>query len=318
MGLLDFFKRKRKSTTPHIKTGHPNISTVDDFLMIKAIDFYGPFSSSPNGKYMVGLDDSDYRGTRRGGHRESGDGRCVLVEDESLLYQVDMERPWTAAVSDNGIVALYDIGFDGKGPDSFYVLDLEGNTIIDHQAQARDPVCGLSLAGDLAWLHTGFQQCLVFSVDPSRFLFEIEVFYPPQHIEKKGETFEVAYKGINRIYDTDGTLLNYREIAESEVGWVIENGNQYELERKANELLKAIEVGTLGTDAKNSVRLLLESAAKKAPQSPHKAKFHRKLGELAESLNDKVEALKQYTLAIEYDPKVGCKRALAKLEKELG
>ena len=108
MGLFDFFKRKSKPVEPSNSKEYPDISATERFLTVTSIDFFGLFSSSPNGIYMVGLDDSDYRGGSRGGYSESGEGRCILIEGERLLYQTDMKRPWKAEVSNDGVVALYD------------------------------------------------------------------------------------------------------------------------------------------------------------------------------------------------------------------
>jgi hypothetical protein len=319
MGLLDFFKRKgkhNKSSKP-TKSSDISISYSDKFLRIWAVDFFGPYTKSPGGKYIVGWQDADYERGSRGGYRESGFGRVILVSGNKILFQVDMARPCEAVVSEKGIVAIHDIGFGEKPRGTFYILDQDGKKLVEYHINASFPDCGISSQSELAWISTGNHQILIFSVSPPEFLFEIEDIDLPDSVSVQGAEILVTFRGISRRYDRSGRLLNPDEIEITELKWLLQTGDSYRLERKAVELLKNGDSEPLPPEAIKTIQSLLEKAIYREPEAWNKAKLHRKLGELTESQGDQVEALKQYTLAIEYDPKVGCKRALARLEKAL-
>ena len=319
MGLLGFFKRKGKDKKPpkSAKTRDISISASDGYLRIWAIDFFGPYAKSPGGKYIVGWQDFDYKGGSRGGYRENGFGRVILVSGNKILFHVDMARPSEPVVSDKGIVAIHDIGFGEKPRGTFYILDQGGKKLVEYHVNASLPDCGISSQSELAWISTGNHQLLIFSVSPPEFLFEIEDIDLPDSVSVRGTEILVTFRGISRRYDRSGHLLNPEEIEIAELKWLLQTGDPYRLERKAVELLKNGDSEPLPPEAIKTIQSLLEKAIYKQPEAWHKAKLHRKLGELAESQGDQLEALKQYTLAIEYDPKVGCKRALARLEKAL-
>ena len=327
MSLLDFFRRKDKSKKPtkFTKDLDISISTSDEFLRIWSIDFFGPFAKSPNDKYIVGWQDFDYRGGSRGGDRESGFGRVILIRDNQILYQVDMERPNDGSVANNGRVAINDWRFGLNLDGIFYVIEKEGSKLIEHLTKANLYTCGISEDGQLAWCNSTSSEdenesdkLFIFSTSPPKLLFKMDGRDTPEKIEKAENEILIRLKGFDRRYTINGELINAEEVRNAEKAYIMEHGSGYDLFYLSEKILK--EKGDkdhLSEEQFHEVRNLLLRALEKDISDWHKAKIHRHLGKLAEEKNNQVEAFKQYTLAIEYDPKVGVKKALAKLESAL-
>jgi len=163
MGLFDFFKTKKKVRGPAKQSNqlHLDFSVAPDFVNISSLnDFFGLYGRSPNKEYIVAWEDKDYRG-RRSGHRESGYGRCILVKDNQLLYQIDMERPNNGSVADNGMVAINDWRFGLKLNGIFYILEKDGSKLIEHHTKVNLLDCGISNSGELAWCNSASSSSLL-------------------------------------------------------------------------------------------------------------------------------------------------------------
>jgi len=326
MGILDFFRKKGKSKKPTSvkRLSDVQISTSDQFLRIRDIDFFGPFEKSPNGEYIVGWQDSDYKGRSRSGHRDRGFGRVILVKGNQIFYQVEMERPNDGSVANNGRVAINDwrFGLDLNG--IFYVLERDGRKMIEQSTSASLYKCGISDDGQLAWCNSSSSEdenysdkIFIFSLWPPKLLFKIDAREPPERIESVGAEIHLALKGTEHHFTKEGELLNVEEVREGEKTYKLKHGSGYDLFYMAEEILQKRSPKDLSEDKSLELSNFLLKALERDIADSFKAKIHRRFGEIAEGKGDPVEALKQYTLAIEYDPKVGVKRALARLEKQL-
>ncbi|MGJ0579828.1 hypothetical protein ACR71G_17575 [Xenorhabdus bovienii] len=74
-----------------------------NWLTLTQPNFFGQAHLSPNKRWIVGCNDSDSVG--RGGYRENGYGRVILVDRQSdkVLHELTrFARPVDAAVSDTG------------------------------------------------------------------------------------------------------------------------------------------------------------------------------------------------------------------------
>ena len=123
--------------------------------------------------------------------------------------------------------------------------------------------------------------------------------------------------GATSIYNKSGELLNPSEKEKAEINWLIEKGNSYQLEHKAHEIIKSNNTKLLSSENIDVAKSLLEAAIVRATNESYKAILHRKMGEIAEIQGSQIEALKQYSIAVEYDPKVGCKRSFDRIKKAL-
>lgn len=320
MGFLDFFKRKDTQPEANQENSQLRIHFTSgyDLLHIWDLGFGGRYSKSSNERYIVACQDPPYHDDGEGNFKESGCGIFILLKDQKLVYQKEMERPYKAAVSNTGIVALYHIGFGENPKAHFCLFDKDANELMKYEVDASSPKYFIDERGELAWLVTGNNQVFLFSVSPPRFLFQIDDFDALKAVQGHDGEIHVDFRGILRRYDTAGILRNSDDVEKAELEWFFKSGEPYRLERKADDILSTGDFDSLEETKIKTIRSLLETATQKESETWYKAKLHRKLGEFLERIEDKVGALKQYTIAVEYDPKVGCKRALGRLEKEMG
>lgn len=130
----------------HLKS-RVRFSVMGDFLSIRDIDFFGPFSVSPNQRYILAWSDSDPE-SGRAGCRKRGHGTYILLEDARLiLYGRQIKRPNHGKVADNGTFIFNDwlFGLGAKG--TFYAFDRQGNVIIKKKVSANLYNNGLSSDG---------------------------------------------------------------------------------------------------------------------------------------------------------------------------
>jgi hypothetical protein len=236
MVLFDFFRGKKNKESKSDGPLEISFSSSYDTLRIWSIDFYGQYSKSPNGEYIIACQDSDYRGNSGGGFRESGFGRTILLRNKHLIYQIDMQRPFKGAVSNDGIAAIYDIGFGESPKGTFFLLDAVGEPTIRYQKGASYPTPGITDKGELSWLSTG-NELLFFSLPKRGLLFQLIEHQPPERVEIVDNHLHVTLRSITREYDSSGKLLNGDEVAKGELKWLLEKGDSFSLEAKAVDML---------------------------------------------------------------------------------
>ncbi len=89
-----------------------NAVVRDGWLTLTQPAFFGQAHRSSNKRWIVGCNDSD--GVSRGGYRESGNGRVVLVDHQmdKVMHELrHFARPMDAAVADAGTYIVLDSGF---------------------------------------------------------------------------------------------------------------------------------------------------------------------------------------------------------------
>jgi len=326
MGLFDFFRSKHKTRSSFKASDRPEIdfSVASDFVRVEALNFFGPFAKSPNEKYVIAWQDWDYKGGSGGGHRESGFGRVILVSANQILYQFDMERPKDGSVANNGRVAINDWRFGLKLNGIFYVLEKNGSKLIEHHTRANLYKCGISEDSQLAWCNSASSEdendsdkLFIFSTSPQKLLFKVDARDIPEKIQRAETEILITLRGFERRYSFDGKLINAQEVRKAEKDYIIEHGTGYQLYNMVEGILKEKDPASLVGEELEEVYRLFTKALSRKISDWYKARVYRHLGELIESKGDLVEALKQYKMAIKYDPKVGCKRAIIRLEKAL-
>ncbi|WP_235661539.1 hypothetical protein [Pseudomonas coronafaciens] len=92
-------------------------------LTVPARDYYGLYKYSPKKAWAISWKDSTPDG-RRGGHREEGEGRYVLIDvaNNAVLVDARMPRPNNGAVADNGSFCLEDWHFGSALSGTFHVF----------------------------------------------------------------------------------------------------------------------------------------------------------------------------------------------------
>lgn len=93
---------------------------------------------------------------RRGGHREEGEGRYVLldVKDNAVVVDGRMPRPNNGAVADNGSFCLEDWHFGSTLSGTFHVFTSQGLPVITKVLTANILQSGISRNGLLAYCLT--------------------------------------------------------------------------------------------------------------------------------------------------------------------
>jgi len=305
----------------------PSSSEIElfrDFLTVRSIDFCGQGSKSPNGKYLVGSQDSDYRGGANGGYRSKGYGRVVLLDGSQVIWQIDLERPNDAVVADNGTVAVNDWRFGDGLKGTFYIIDRSGRKF-GHSTRANLLKCGISKDGALTWCTTASSDyepddCMtfIFSTSPPNLLFKAEGNLEIDDIFSTNNEIHLKKKGITERYDFSGKLLNPEEVDESWYKHTLEHGSPFELLSLARGILYGKEKGDVTEAEAQEIGDVIDKILKMAGiDDDYHAQAYRLLGELAEAQGDIQVAVKHYRTALTYNPKVGVLRTLSRLEKQL-
>lgn len=148
----------RKHLTQHDKSALREdraFKISGSFLTINASGHRGLFKRSQKGEWLLSWKDSTPDGSR-GGYRDSGEGRYVLVDVENNVVRVDarMPRPNNGSVADNGIFCLEDWHFGSTLSGTFHVFSDQGTPIITKELSANILDSGISRSGRLAFCTT--------------------------------------------------------------------------------------------------------------------------------------------------------------------
>lgn len=306
-------------------------TTKHGFLRIRSIDFYGQAAPSPNGRFCLAWQDSDYKGKGtdewKAGFRVSGMGRAVMIAEGAIIWQRDLERPNDGAVADTGdsIISdwLFGEGFKGR----FYAFDPHGRTILRHDFRANLKKGGISPDAALAWCSTldspvveDANKLVVFLLSKPGFVIKVPLpRWKINSIGLAGELIRVDTLHTSYLYSQIGELLNEDEIDAAVERLALDVGSELDLHvlwRIAEKRIEGIHAATL-MERERRIDLLRRIAAKSS--APHyRALAERKLGEICLGFGDKEGALAHFRSALETNPKVGVKTAIQKLERELG
>jgi hypothetical protein len=285
---------------------------------IRSLDMIGPYAESPNGQYLLVLQDSD-RKSGVGGYRHSGNGKFALVNDDKVLFQGECERPTEGEVANNGIFIICDTLFGDQLASKLYVYAPNGEKRFSYSFSANTNSIGISDNGQLV----AVQLCNSKSDDSSKlFIFDIDraqkicSFIPQtgwansyKFIEPDGVVY-LCYQNNRRYrYSIDGNFLD---------------SDRYEKERvedaSSTDLVFIVKKKIKETSQESlpSLLALLDLAFKGnlSEYPDYSALAYRLKGEIHDALNNYSEAIAAYRQAIEIDPKIGVKSRLKKLEKE--
>jgi len=187
-------------------------------------DFYiGDFHRSENGRFILSWSDIADLGAEgiRGGAREKGFGRYLLIDEDKLILQGKLERPHDGKVSDQGIFILNDWMFGSGLIGTFYAFDLNGQKLIQHKFRANLFNNGISRDGRFAVCQTldsnnedGNRLCL-FDLIERRLMWKLEP--TPDRADKYGfepdkRILYLLYEnGMTYRYGFDGSFLDLEE-----------------------------------------------------------------------------------------------------------
>lgn len=288
-------------------------TTKHGFLRIRSIDFYGQPAFSPNGRFCLAWEDSDYKAkgtdTWRGGFRESGMGRALMIAEDALIWQHDLERPNEGAVADTGHSIISDWLF-GEGPKGrFYAFDPEGRTVLRHDFRANLDRGAISPDGTLAWCSTlaspvaeDANKLVVFLLSKPGCVIKVPLpRWKIKSIGLAGDLIKVATTHASYCYSQTGDLLNSDEIEAAIERLALELGSDldlYQLWQIAESRIKDKDIQTATpVEREQSIDLFRRIALKsKAPH--YRALAERRLGEICLAIGDKHGALAHFRAAL--------------------
>ncbi len=304
-----------------------NATVRDDWLTLVHPDFFGRAHRSPNKRWIVGCNDSD--GVGRGGHRERGNGRVVLIDHQSdkVIHELTcFARPMDAAVSDAGDYIVQDSGFGSALQGDVIALDIEGHERYRRHYRANVFNIGLSKCGRYAAVQTANapsddgnllevldldRGCAMFSLRPAtgwadRYSFDVDV---EGHLKAIG----VEHKNLGSFkYSASGEFQDTQAFQAAR----LDTGDYSTKLMVARDLLKTNATPDDARKALSTADAALAEGAKDRPDWG--AIAHRVRGESYELLGQLPEALAAFDKALSLNPKVGVQKRAVALRKKLG
>jgi len=289
----------------------------EGFVTIRALGFFGQFSRSPDGRYLLAWRDGNDEGTR-GGFREEGPGRFYLFEEQHLVAHGRAERPNDSKVADNGSFIINDWQFGEGLKGSFHAYRRDGSLIVKRQFAANLYNNGIAPDGRLAVCQTcnapGQDGSILTLFDLSAGI-EIAAWVPPSGWANSYSFLEervairLHYQGSDADFSHSGDFLD----RDRWMGDQANSGNAYRLCHLLREWDGPIpsDLATLILDG------LISAMAIPAFDERQRPTAHKVCGMCLEALGAPSDALKSYEAAITLDPKIGLKRKAAELRRML-
>lgn len=322
MGLLNWLFKKRapRPQSPRDVSSGKVFSISTSFITLPSIDYHGLFRHSPGKEWLLSWKDSTPDGSR-GGHRDAGEGRYVLVDVEGNAVRVDarMARPNNGAVADNGTFCLEDWHFGSTLSGTFHVFSAQGTPIITKELSANILDSGISRSGRLAFCTTAnsptedANKLFLFDLKQGRELFAVTPARACERFEFDEAALELVAKvvgGGEYRYGPDGALVdeaaadaallrstNYSAVIFTAESMLRGNPDAVKLECILDALIRARGLGADNNPAWKPTALKVQGLA------------HEALGQVS-------EAIRCYEEALMLNPKIGVKRKLDALIKK--
>lgn len=283
---------------------------------------------SPSGEFAL-VHDTEETGT----HSDACVHYVVLTRNGQEQWRAEFGRdyPTECAVTDSGYVAVTAETQTEALTGDFFVISPAGQELINVRLCACLNHCGLSNDGSIAWCTTmnnpDDEDCanklLVFSLDAPGELFRVE--------DRLGSVRQIWRAGAEVVVSTEedlyyryslkGELLNAQEVDEKEqetmAARAFADGDGYFLVEMAEERLRRTEFAKLSIDEQSLVVRLLERATECQISDSTKARVYRHLGEIALGRGKTAQTISHFRQAITFNPKIGVKKRLEALEREL-
>lgn len=320
-----FFFRKKKTAknkdivrnqelTNSTKSKQLSIDSSTGFVSIDELEFYGISSLSENNQFLVACQD-----------RNSTSGRAILFDQGKLVWDKEFERPKDAVVSNEGYVLLNDWLFGEGLKGDFYLINPSGRILVKESFRANLDKPYFSDDYKIAWLTTkpseayDSSQLIVYNSISGEKLFQRNCLFG---FINKGvvNTDNIEFnteQNINYRLSLSGDILNEAEVDEAIERNKLNSNNHW-------DVLSVVENKISQLDEKNIEEALilniintLENLDSKKIDRYSLAKIQRYLGELKLKIERKKEALSHFENALEHNEKIGVKKIIASLKKEL-
>lgn len=274
--------------------------------------FYGLQRYSSDNQYCIIYCD---------GHRENGkwkEGSLALIKDKTLLFKKEIERPNDCYVSDDGIVICCDWQNTDLLAGTFEIFNSTGEIIFSKSTTANLGACSISPDSNIALFETyssdtdDSNQIFVVDVQQKRIIHQFD--RPASFIkliintgnkrieliDRRGFIFEIDYEGNQtnkEAYEmqimTEGSVLDCLSLY---------GAKPDEIKLKDEKYLELLNKALTDKDTQNSLG---------------KDSIYRMLGEYYASNSNTKNAIENWEKAIQINPKIGVKRKLDKLKREI-
>ncbi len=315
------FRKDNKTETSKTHKGSEVFKSGNEFVSIRSMDFYGQYSESPDGVFLIAWSDFN-QSLGVGGFREFGEGTYILSENCKVLRSDRLQRPNDGKVANNGTIIINDWMFGEGLKGTFYALDKSGRQLIKYRFSANLFNNGISEDG-----HYAVCQCAksdteddsvlsFFDLEKESFLWKII----PESGRADSFYFDCVKNELHLRYNERETYLyDFAGNFIDKGKWEVERINYvsaFELSIIAKEHYKEKASSLSEADAQEILSLLDRALKKGLDEYPNeKATVYRTMGEVKESLGKTIEAIHNYELALELNPKVGIKHRLNLLKK---
>lgn len=274
------------------------------FLDIPELDFFGQCNTSRNGKYALGWAD-----------------RVILLKHGESPKVFDLVSPEEGNVADNGNFVIASDVQPEKLSSVLNAYSPEGELLIRLKVRALLVNNGISPSGYYAVWQTANNPD---STDGNTLIFfdlikrKSSWAVPPEPGWASHYEFDDANQILNLLYRA-GQSYRYSYAGEFLDAEKLEtnllNSNlPYEVLRAVEDKLGS---GTITTAEHPKLIGYLEAALSKRPEPDTKSSIYRWLGEMHYALKDRAKAVDYLEKALELNPKVGAKRLLGKIKKEM-
>jgi tetratricopeptide (TPR) repeat protein len=294
----------------------------DQFFSLEKPQWFGPFSRSPNGRWLISWRDSDPSGST-GGARTRGKGAYLLydVAGKRVVLQGRLERPNTGHVADNGTFVLEDWHFANELAGTLYAFDAQGHKLLARRLSANLLDNAVSANGRYAACQTASSSTddsvrlflfdlasgqQMFAVRPSAGAWTTDLAIDASRVEV------VAHiKGLGAFrYDAHGTFLDQADLEHASL-----TRGDYSTVIRMGETLVQRE-GVSPAQLREVLTAVQRARREGADDDRGWAAAALKVQGLTyEALGDAANAMAMYEQALSINPKVGLKRKLAALQK---
>jgi tetratricopeptide (TPR) repeat protein len=286
----------------------------DDSLIMNSFDFQGQCHCSENGIYILAWRD----------YTEMGEatGDFLLIENDTLIVRSKLQRPNDGKVSNSGVFVISDWTWREKPNGIIYIIEPDGNEIIQKKFEAHIACNGISVDGRYAACATANSDNLdgnkiyFFDITNERLKWNKELeSYPPDSFsfDTKNETLFLEYNDGKRYrYNFDGVFMDSSK-------WEEDRKDQfsgYDWFYLAEEKQEELDQSDADPSQYNEIISILEKALDKGVSESWESKIHRNLGEIYLKQNSINNAIQQFEIAISINPKIGVRKTLEKLKSE--
>jgi len=297
-----------------------------EWLTLNTPYFFGKTHISPDKRWIVGCCDSDGNGA--GGFRDKGYGRVLLLDyqnDHVVFELANIARPVAAAIANTGRFIVHDACFGAGLQSELIAVNPDKTEVYRRHFKAIIFSLEISKCGRYAVVQTcnapseDGNILSVMDLQTKTILFSLtpSTGWASRYKFKVGDdgrllSLSCEHRGIGWFsYSHDGTFNDACAYLKAR----LEKGD-YSL-----KILAARELLDSSVDKENARIVLdvLESAISEGSdvRSDWCATAHRIRGEAFEILSDPANALSAYETAMSLNPKIGVKRRLTALKKQL-